>query len=367
MSRAAAARFCGSSGSAGGDAAAKVAADADTKPKDVPTKPAADAAPAATTKPTPKVPSRQREPKTIDAVAGVTPGERLSSLRRMLRTENRILRGIEVHSGLSAIIADQASATRPDGSRVSYDFVWSSSLTSSSVKGKPDIETVTTSERVSICEDALEVSSKPMIYDGDTGGEKEIFRFTVQRLERIGISMVIIEDKAGLKQNSLFGTERKQQLEDVDVFCNKIRAGKRAQLTADFMIVARIEALIAGLGEEEALMRARAYIEKGGADGIMIHSKQKSPDEVVSWLRRFRAEYPDVPVIVVPSTYSSIHEDELYAEGANICIYANQLVRAAYPAMLAAANGLLADGRAKDVDSTIMTAKSLISLIDDHH
>merc|ERR1711924_60311 len=214
-------------------------------------------------------------------------------------------------------------------------------------------------------EDIVEVSNKPVIYDGDTGGEKEVFRFTVRTLERLGVSAVVIEDKRGLKQNSLFGTEREQQLEDIATFCEKLAAGKAAQIGKDFMIFARIEALIAGLGEEEALKRGRAYIKQGRCDGIMIHSKEKKPDEVLSFLKQWTKEFPDVPVIAVPTTYNTITEDELQAAGVNIVIHANQLLRASYLAMLDTANKILEAGRSKEVDSQILATKAMISLIDD--
>jgi len=279
--------------------------------------------------------------------------------------EGRFIRAVEVHSGLSAIVADKAYGIRKDGSQAAFDLLWSSSLTSSAIKGKPDIETVTTSERVQIVHDVLESSDKPVLYDGDTGGEKEIFRFTVKTLERLGVSGVVIEDKRGLKQNSLFGTERTQILEDVDVFAQKIRAGKQAQITKEFMIFARLEALIAGLGEEEAMMRAHAYVNDGGADGILIHSKEKNPAEIMSFLKRFRAEKPDVPIIVVPTTYNEITEAELEAAGANICIHANQLIRASFVSMMDTANKILAAGRSKEVDEQILPTKEMITLIDD--
>jgi len=288
----------------------------------------------------------------------------LPALRNML-DEGRFVRTIEVHSGFSALVVDRASGKRQDGSEASFDMLWSSSLTSSAIKGKPDIETVDTTERVQIVSDVLEVSDKPILYDGDTGGEKEVFRFTVKRLERLGVSGIVIEDKRGLKQNSLFGSERTQLLEDIDVFSEKIKAGKKAQVTDEFMIFARLEALIAGLGEEEALKRARAFVREGGADGIMIHSKEKDPGEIFSFLKRYRAEEPNVPVIVVPTTYNSTTEEELKAAGANICIYANQLIRASYLAMLDTANKILVAGRSKEVDGQILPTKEMITLIDD--
>lgn len=297
--------------------------------------------------------------------AATTAAQRLPELKAML-AKKRLVRVIEVHSGFCALVVDSARGRRQDGTEVGFDCLWSSSLTSSAIKGKPDIETVTTSERIQIVDDALEASDKPMIYDGDTGGEKEIFRFTVRKLERLGVSAVVIEDKCGLKQNSLFGTERAQVLEDVDVFSKKIKAGKEAQVTSDFMIFARLEALIAGLGEEEALKRARAYVKEGGADGIMIHSKEKHGDDILSLLKRFRAEFPDVPVIAVPTTYNHITEAELEAAGVNICIYANQLLRASYMAMLDTATKILEAGRSKEVDAQILPTKQMITLIDDN-
>ncbi|CAE7863928.1 PEPM [Symbiodinium microadriaticum] len=301
----------------------------------------------------------------VSAVRSVTTAAaRLPMLRAMVQ-EKRIVRVIEVHSGFSALVVDAASASR-DGREVTFDCLWSSSLTSSAIKGKPDIETVTTSERLHIVDDVLEVSDKPILYDGDTGGAKEIFAFTVRKLERLGVSGVVIEDKCGLKQNSLFGTDRVQTLEDVDVFCDKIRTGKDAQVTSHFMIFARLEALIAGLGEEECLQRARAYVTKGGADGIMIHSKEKEGTDIFSFMKRWRQEFPDVPVIAVPTTYNHVTEDELQEAGINICIYANQLLRASYNAMLDTATKILQAGRAKEVDSQILPTKKMISLIDDN-
>lgn len=276
----------------------------------------------------------------------------------------RLVRTMEAHSGLSALVVDQARGQRADGTEAQIDMIWSSSLTSSAIKGKPDVEVVDITERLAIVQDILEVVEKPIIFDGDTGGAKEVFRFTVRKLERLGVSAVVIEDKCGFKQNSLFGTERTQVLEDVDVFCAKLRAGKQAQVTKDFMIFARLEALIAGLGEEEALRRARAFVREGGADGIMIHSKEKDPAEILSFMKRYRQEEPNVPVIAVPTSYNAITEDELKAAGVNICIYANQLARASYMAMMETANNILSHGRSKEVDDQILPVKQLIMLLE---
>lgn len=294
---------------------------------------------------------------------GIRSGDRLAGLRKLL-SSGRLVRTMEVHSGLSALVAERARGVRPDGSEARVDLLWSSSLTTSAIKGKPDIEAVDVTERVNVVSDILEVADLPVIYDADTGGEKEVFRFTVRRLERLGVSGCVIEDKRGLKQNSLFGTERAQQLEDVNVFCEKLRAGKQAQVTDDFMIFARLEALIAGLGEEEALRRARAYVHEGGADGILIHSKEKDPSEILSFMKRYRAEEPNIPVIAVPTTYNVITEAELEAAGVNVCIYANHLARAAYMAMMDTANQILSNGSSKVVDDKILPVKELILLLE---
>lgn len=290
--------------------------------------------------------------------------ERLSSLRQLMaqrKAEGGVVRVMEVHSGLCGLIVEHAKGDKGQ----TFDATWSSSLTSSTIKGKPDIETVTTSERIGIVQEVLEVSTKPMVYDGDTGGHPEVFHFTVRTLERLGVSACIIEDKTGLKQNSLFGTERKQQLEDIDLFCNKIRAGKAAQVGKDFMVVARMESLIAGWGEEEALMRAKKCIE-AGADAIMIHSKEKTPDEVLSFLAKYNQFENKVPIVAVPTSYNSIYEHELHKAGVSICIYANQLLRAAYPPMMKVAESILSNQRSKEADSSLMSVKEILVLIDDN-
>jgi len=270
---------------------------------------------------------------------------------------------MEVHNGLGALIAEATTAVRPSGQAVAFDAVWSSSLTSSVSKGKPDIEAVDTTARLALVEDVLEVSNLPVLYDGDTGGPPELFKFTIKTLERKGVSACIIEDKTGLKQNSLFGTDRVQQLEDIDIFCEKLHQGHVTKTQEDFMIIARLEALIAGLGEEEALKRAKAYIA-AGADGIMIHSKEKNPDEVISFLDKYREFKDKVPVVAVPTTYNSITEDELVKHGVHVCIYANQMLRAAYPSMVQVTKSILTHGRSQEADSTLMPVKDILTLVD---
>jgi len=298
--------------------------------------------------------------KTFGARTMICPATRLSSLRQLMESQ-KVVRVMEAHSGLSGLVVEKAVGT--NGAK--FDATWSSSLTSSAIKAKPDIETVDTTARLGVVQDVLEVTSLPMIYDGDTGGQAEVFHFTVRSLERLGVSAVVIEDKTGLKQNSLFGTERKQVLEDIDTFCGKIRAGKDAQINPDFMVCARMESLIAGLGEEEALMRAEKCVE-AGADAIMIHSKEKKPDEVLSFLREYNKFSKKVPVIAVPTTYNVITEDELAENGVKIIIYANHLLRASYPMMTEVATDILNAGRSKEVDDKIMGVKPIITLISDN-
>jgi phosphoenolpyruvate phosphomutase len=208
----------------------------------------------------------------------------------------------------------------------------------------------------------LECTTKPIIYDGDTGGLTEHFVFTVRTLERNGISAVIIEDKVGLKKNSLFGTDVQQTLASIPEFCEKISEGKKAQVTKDFMIVARLESLIAGFPVSDALERAGAYV-RAGADGVMIHSKEKSGDDIKEFCQKFRAEYRDVPIILVPTTYNQFTETELHGWGANIVIYANHMLRASYPAMVQVATTILENERSKEADSLCMPIKQILELI----
>ena len=279
---------------------------------------------------------------------------------------------MEAHSGLSGLIVENTNAmvpkdpADPNGAKVKHEFdaMWLSSLTDSTLKGKPDNESVDITSRLRTVNDILEVTTKPIIYDGDSGGLPEHFVFLVRSLERLGVSAVIIEDKIGLKQNSLFETGNVQKQAPIEDQCHKIKFGKQAQITDDFMVIARCESLITGAGEDDAINRCRAYIE-AGADGIMIHSKAKTPDEIVSFVKRFRAEVSaDKPIVVVPSTYAQVTESELAAIGVNIVIYANQLLRAAYPAMRKCAERILECGRAQEASAEFcMPIKDIISLI----
>ena len=274
-----------------------------------------------------------------------------------------IVKTIEVHSGLTGLIAEKTVIA--DEEHIDqFDAMWISSLCDSTEKGKPDIELVDMTSRFRTINDIMEVTTKPIIFDGDTGGIAEHFVYTVRSLERMGVSAVIIEDKIGLKKNSLFGTEVEQTQDEIEHFCEKISAGKNAQLSDDFMIIARIESLILEQGMDDALKRAFAFRD-AGADGIMIHSRRKEPDEILEFCDKFRKEDTKTPIVVVPSSYNTITEDELINHGVNIVIYANQLLRAAFPAMQNAAKSILKHHRAHEIDEELLSIKDIITLIDE--
>lgn len=291
---------------------------------------------------------------------GTTPDIRRNKLRRLLHAKP-IVRLIEAHSGLTGLIAEHIHIDTDNGRR-EFDGMWGSSLTESTAKGKPDIEAVDVTSRTRSLEDILEVTTKPVIYDADTGGKPEHFQFTVRTLERLGVSAAIIEDKVGLKKNSLFGTDVKQTQDSIAHFCTKIKAGKDAQVTDDFMIIARIESLILDKGVQDAIERAIAYID-AGADGIMIHSRNKTPDEIFDFCKEYRKLEKRKPLVAVPSSYNTVYEKELIDNGVNIVIYANQLLRAAYPAMVQAAKSILSHGRAHEIDSELLSIKDILELI----
>lgn len=291
---------------------------------------------------------------------GTTPDIRLKRLRRLISAKP-IVRVLEVHSGMTGLIVENIKAMK-DGVSQEFDAMWSSSLTDSTNKGKPDIEAVDTTSRIQTINDIFEVTTKPMIYDADTGGRIEHFAFTVKSLERLGVSAVIIEDKVGLKKNSLLGTEVYQQQETVENFCYKITSAKRSQITDDFMIIARIESLILEKGMEDALNRSAAYIE-AGADAIMIHSRKKNPGEILEFCDRFKQLDTLVPLVVVPSSYNSIFEQDLINAGVKIVIYANHLLRAAYPAMVNVAKSILENERSHDCRESCISIKEILDLI----
>jgi phosphoenolpyruvate phosphomutase / 2-hydroxyethylphosphonate cytidylyltransferase len=268
---------------------------------------------------------------------------------------------MEVHSGLTGLIVEHVEAKR-DGKICSFDGFWGSSLTASTNIGRPDIESVGMDSRLAAINDILEVTTKPLIFDADTGGRPEHLSFHVRTMERMGISAMIIEDKVGLKKNSLLGTDAQQTQASPVEFAEKLRAAKRAQITSDFMVIARIESLILGQGMADALERAATYLE-AGADGIMIHSCSKAPDEVLTFCSSYFAAGHTAPLIVVPTSYNAIYEEQLAQAGVKIVIYANHLIRAAYPAMVKTAKSILMHGRSLEADEDCLSIKEILELI----
>ena len=293
---------------------------------------------------------------------GTTPGARLGRLRRLIAA-NPIVRVMEAHNGLSGLIVEHSSYEH-GGQVTEFDAIWLSSLTDSTAKGRPDIEYVDRTSRAQTINEILDVTTKPIIYDADTGGLTEHFTKTVCSLERVGVSAVIIEDKQGLKQNSLYGTERNQELIPKEVMCQKIHAGKQAQVTEDFMIIARLESLIAKQGLADALDRAQAYIE-AGADAIMIHSCESELTEIKEFCKAYQNLVGKVPLVAVPTTYNQVYESELTEMGFSVVIYANHLLRSAYPAMLKTAESILKHGRSKEADADCISTKDILGLIKD--
>ena len=292
---------------------------------------------------------------------GTTPQARLKSLRRLI-TAKPIVRIMESHCGLTGLIIEHTKVEVGNEIR-EFDGMWASSLTDSTSKGKPDIEAVDLTTRLHDLNDSLEVTTKPVIYDGDTGGKTEHFVFTVRTLERLGVSAVIIEDKVGLKQNSLFGTDAVQTQDTIEGFCAKIKAGKEAQVTRDFMIISRCESLIAGKPVDDALERCHAYVA-AGADGIMIHSKNKDGLDIKEFCQRFREVDNHTPIVAVPTTYAQFTEEELARWGVNIVIYANHMLRSAYPAMVKCAERILETTRCLEAsEEYCMPIKQILNLI----
>ena len=290
------------------------------------------------------------------------PDIRRSKLKKLISLKP-IVRTIEAHNGLSALVVENAKVEK-DEQINTFDAIWVSSLTDSTAKGKPDIELVDMTSRINTINEIMEVSTKPIILDGDSGGLLEHFVFNIKTIERMGVSAIIIEDKVGLKKNSLFGTEVKQTQDSIENFCEKISAGKKALLTEEFMIIARIESLILKQGMDDAIKRAKAYIN-AGADGIMIHSRESEPDEIFEFCDKFKEFAPDVPLVVVPTSFNQVYEDEFAKKGVNIVIYANHLIRSSYPAMVETANMILENERCKEADDKCLSIKEILTLIPD--
>jgi len=288
------------------------------------------------------------------------PSNRQATLKRLLKAK-KICRFLEAHSPLSAIIAEQVYYKNKQGKKIEFDGFWSSSLTDSTLKGKPDIEVLDINQRLTNINDIFDVTSKPLIIDIDTGGKIEHLEINLKTIERSGASAVIMEDKKGLKKNSLFGTSVKQEQENIKEFSKKISAGKKAT-TNKLMIIARIESLILGKPLRDAVLRAEKYVE-AGADGIMIHSKDKNPKEIFKFAEKFRKKFKDVPLIAVPSSYNSVKDKQLENAGFNIVIYANHMLRASYPAMRKVALEILKNGRTYESEKSIMSISNILELI----
>jgi len=293
---------------------------------------------------------------------GTTPEIRMKRLRRLLNIKD-IVRCSEAHNGLTGLIVEHTKV-KIDGQIREFDAIWLSSLTDSTAKGKPDIEAVDLTSRLNTVHDVLEVTTKPIIFDADTGGKVEHFVFNIRTLERLGISAVIVEDKVGPKKNSLFGTSVEQKQDEIDNFAKKISMGKKAQVTEDFMIIARIESLILKAGLVDAVARAESYIA-AGADAIMIHSKEDNPGEILEFARAYKSFKQKVPLVAIPSSYNSIYENDLAGAGFGIVIYANQLMRSAYPAMMRTAESILTHGRSWEADDQLMPIKEILTLVPD--
>lgn len=291
---------------------------------------------------------------------GTTPDVRLSRLRRLIDAKD-IVRIIEAHSGLTGLIVE-STQIEVDGERREFDGMWSSSLTDSTARGKPDIEAVDISSRLQMINELFEVTTKPLIFDGDTGGKPEHFAFTVRSLERLGVSAIIIEDKEGLKRNSLFGNEVAQTQSSIEDFSHRLSTGKKAQITEDFMVIARIESLILEKGLDDAVERGRAYID-AGADALMIHSRNKEPDEIFAFCDAVAKFSTRVPIVAVPTSYNHVTEKELAARGVNVVIYANHLLRAAYPQMVKVAETILQNGRSLETNPMLANIKEALAII----
>jgi phosphoenolpyruvate mutase len=291
---------------------------------------------------------------------GISPEQRIGLLRRSLQNKE-ITRIIETHSPISALIAEN-SLVNINGKEKYFDGFWSSSLTDASLIGKPDIEVVDLSKRLENINNIFEVTSKPLIMDIDTGGKIEHLKINIKTIERLGISAIIMEDKTGLKKNSLHADTSNQLQENINVFSAKIKTAKDSLKNSEFMVIARVESFILGNGIEDALKRAHAYVE-AGSDAIMIHSKKKDPSEIFEFSKEFKKDLSEIPLVCVPSTYSSVKEYELIENKFNLVIYANHLFRAAYPAMVKAAESILRNERSKEIEENLTSIKEMMNLI----
>jgi phosphoenolpyruvate phosphomutase len=292
--------------------------------------------------------------------SGITADQRKEKIKRLLESKS-IVRIIEAHSGLSALIIENLSLYK-NNKFLEFDGIWSSSLTDSTLRGRPDNQSVDYSTRINALNDILETTLKPIIFDGDNGGRLEHISYLVKNLERLGISAIVLEDKKGLKINSLFSDQSSAQQENITYFCKKIKKSCESRISDNFMIIARIESLILGKSLQDAINRAEQY-SKAGADAILIHSKNDNPKEIFNFAKIFKKSKFFKPMVAVPSTYSKTYEKELIDNGFKIIIYANHLLRASYKAMHETAKRILINNRAFEVENKITSINKIISLI----
>ena len=293
-------------------------------------------------------------------LAEITPASRISTLRRIIESKE-LVRVLECHSPLSGLIAENTKIEKKEKIE-QFEAMWSSSLTDSSLKGKPDNQSLDFSSRFNSLGDLLDVTTKPLIFDADNGGRLEHLPFTIRSLERLGVSAIIIEDKVGLKKNSLFNDQTNSKQDKIKDFCKKIQLIKKTRNSKDFLIGARIESFILGKGLDDAIKRAKFY-SISGADLILIHSKEKNPKEIFAFAKIFKKMSEFKPMVCVPSTYSATKESELIKNGFKIVIYANHMLRASYPGMRSAAETILKNKRALELEEKISSVKEIINLI----
>ena len=291
-----------------------------------------------------------------------TPQNRVSRLKRLM-TSKEIVKILESHNSLTGLIIENLKVKK-NHYDIEFDGMWSSSLTDSATKGKPDNSSVDFSSRISSLNEMMDVTTKPLIFDADNGGEIEHIQFLIRSLERSGVSAIIMEDKIGLKKNSLFSNQLGTKQDKPSNFAKKIKKVCNSRQSKDFLIIARIESFILGKGLNDALKRAEIY-SKAGADGILIHSKEKNPKEIFRFAKKFKKNRYFVPLVSVPSTYSKVYEKDLIKNGFKIVIYANHLLRAAYPAMNHVAKKILKNGRAFEIEKNITPINQIINLIKD--
>lgn len=284
---------------------------------------------------------------------------RVSRLKRLIYSKD-IVRILESHNSLTGLIIENLKYKKK--LNIEFDGMWSSSLTDSATKGKPDNSSVDFSSRIASLNEMMDVTSKPLVFDADNGGQLEHLPFLVKSLERSGVSAIIMEDKVGLKKNSLFQDQKDTKQDKPEFFAKKIRKICTSRQSKDFMVIARIESFIVGKGLNDALKRAKIY-SKAGVDAILIHSKEKTPKEIFSFAKEFKKSKYFVPLVSVPSTYSKVYEKDLTKYGFKLVIYANQLLRAAYPSMVNTARSILKNSRAYEADKNIIPIKEIINLI----